>query len=83
MVDLEEGEPVKTSTLPRFALFEDTFQRISDTPNPRLRRCAPHLGLTMCNLFEVGTHKSIRNPEEPYITPLFKDDNFIEMSLVF
>ena len=38
-----------------FALFEAGNQFNRASPNPRLRRCAPYLGLTMYNLFEVDT----------------------------
>jgi hypothetical protein len=36
-----------------FALFEAGLQRNHTGPTPWLRRCAPDLGLTMFNLFEV------------------------------
>ena len=36
-----------------FALFEAGDQVVGLHHHPRLRRCAPHLGLTMFNLFEV------------------------------
>ena len=36
-----------------FALFEAGIQVIGNHPNPRLRRCAPHLGLTVWHLSEV------------------------------
>jgi hypothetical protein len=38
----------------RFALFEADSSGIFSLSNPRLRRCAPYLGLTMYNLFEVA-----------------------------
>ncbi len=38
-----------------FALFEAGLQRKRTNPNPRLRRCAPYLGLLMYNLFEVDS----------------------------
>ena len=40
-----------------------TGQVKSSDPNPRLRRCAPYLGLLMYNLFEVDCSK----PEEPLL----------------
>ena len=36
-----------------FALFEAGLQVISANHNPRLRRCAPYLGLTVWHLSEV------------------------------
>jgi hypothetical protein len=38
-----------------FALFEAGSQVIGARANPRLRRCAPHLGLTVWHLSEVLT----------------------------
>jgi hypothetical protein len=38
-----------------FALFEAGFQVFGANLNPRLRRYAPYLGLTMWHLFEVLT----------------------------
>jgi len=37
----------------RFALFEADRSGILPLTNPRLRRCAPYLGLTMWHLSEV------------------------------
>ncbi len=54
MVDLEEGEPVKTSILPRFALFEAGIQVVRSQSPPHVS-ASPHVGLTMWHLSEVLT----------------------------
>jgi hypothetical protein len=72
----------ETSTLPRFAFFEADSSGLLTLTNPRLRRCAPYLGLTVCNLFEVvlidqfeagrtsrGPFTTIASPLEAYQHP--------------
>jgi hypothetical protein len=44
-----------------FALFEAGLQRNTLDLNPRLRRCAPHLGLTKFNLSEVVSQNQSEN----------------------
>ena len=41
-----------------FALFEAGNQVVALHHHPRLRRCAPHLGLTMFDLSEVVSNGS-------------------------
>ena len=50
----------------RFALFEADSSGIFSLSNPRLRRCAPYLGLTMYNLFEVDCSINPKTGRTPY-----------------
>ena len=77
----------REKSMPMFALSEAGCQSVCLTPNPRLRRYAPHLGLTMCDLSEVITmrlpnYAVVQFSFQPPISQIVTDSVKSEKSVV-